>query len=42
MRDAETADSKVGDGRQKIAKVMHKEWEIDGVHSTRDKTCIVQ
>src|SRR6266481_5966414 len=40
MCDAETADSKVGDGRQKIAKVMHKEWEIDGVHVASDKTSI--
>src|SRR6266849_10866362 len=42
MSDAESADSKFGNGSQKIAKIMHKEWEIDGVHMTRDKTCIVQ
>jgi hypothetical protein len=42
MSDAESADSKFGNGSQKIAKIMHKEWEINGVHMTRDKTRIVQ
>src|SRR5713226_4939848 len=32
MSDAEPADSKFGNGRQKIAKLMDKKWEIDGVH----------
>jgi len=42
MSDAESADSKFGNGSQKIAKIMHKEREINGVHMTRDKTRIVQ
>src|SRR6266478_870549 len=42
MGDAESADSKFGNGGKKIAKIMHKEGEIDGVHMTRDKTCVVQ
>src|SRR5438445_13692809 len=27
---------------QKIAKIMHEEWEIDSVHTARDKTGVVQ
>src|SRR5216684_2922511 len=42
MSDTESADSKFGNGSQKIAKIMHKEWEIDSVHMTRDETFIVQ
>src|SRR6266568_1106057 len=41
MSDAEPADSQFGNGRQKIGKLMDKEWEIDGIHMARDKTCIV-
>jgi len=42
MSDAEPVDSKFGNGSQKIAKIMHKKWEINGVHMAGDKACIVQ
>src|SRR5258708_17531397 len=42
MSDAESADSKFSNGGKKIAKIMHKEGQIDGVHMTRDKTGIVK
>src|SRR5258707_4529669 len=42
MGDAESADSKFGNGGKKIAKIMHKEGEIDGVHMACDKARVVQ
>src|SRR5438477_2939393 len=42
MSDAESTEAKFGDGLQKIAKVMHKEREIDGIDATRYESRVVQ
>src|SRR5207302_7279029 len=42
MSDAESTKAKFGDGLQKIAKVMHKEREIDGIDATRYESRVVQ
>ena len=42
MSDTESADTKFGYGRQKIGKVMHEEWEIDGIDATRYEPRVVQ
>src|SRR5438067_10563374 len=40
--DAESADSKFGDGFQEIAELMHQKGKVNGIHVTRHKPCVVQ
>src|SRR6202521_5854454 len=39
---AETTDSRLGNGREKITESMNQEWEIDRVNATRGETSVVQ
>src|SRR5215467_553685 len=40
--DAESTDPEFGYGFQKVAKFVHQERQIDGVHAERDKAGVVK
>src|SRR5207302_2514209 len=42
MSDAESANSKLGNSGQKIAELMYKEREINGIHTARHESPVVE
>ena len=40
--DAETADPKLGNGGEKIAKLMHQKWEVNRIKVARHEAGVVQ